>query len=291
MRFTYAESMCDPAFLGPLARAAEDAGYDSFSVPDSLIFPARSDARYPYTPDGDRAFLEDKPVIEPFALIPWLAAVTERIRFTTFVVKAPVRPAVLLAKQAASVAVLSGNRLRLGVGISPWPEDFVALGQPWERRGVRLDETIAIVRGLTAGGWFEHHGELIDVPRMKICPVPSAPIPILVGGHADRALRRAATLGDGWVHGGGDPDDLPRLLDRLAELRREVGREHEPFEVHVISMDAFSVDGVRRLEDRGVTDVVVGFRYPYVAGPDTETLQDKLDPLRRFAEKVIAAVG
>jgi probable F420-dependent oxidoreductase len=287
MRFTYAETFCDPTFLAPLAQAAEEAGYDSFTVPDSLIYPAESDARYPYTADGDRGFLEDKPIIEPFALIPWLAAVTERIRFTTFVLKAPVRPAVLLAKQAASVAVLSGNRLRLGVGISPWPEDFAALAQPWERRGDRLDETIAVVRGLTAGGWFEHHGELVDVARMKICPVPTQPIPILVGGHADRALRRAARLGDGWVHGGGDPADLPRLLERLAQLRRAAGRADDPFEVHVISLDAFSVDGVRRLEDAGVTDVVVGFRYPYVAGPDTETLQHKLDALRRFADTVV----
>lgn len=290
MRFTYAETFCDPSFLPPLARAAEEAGYDSFSVPDSLIYPAESDARYPYTAEGDRSFLEDKPILEPFTLIPWLAAVTERIRFTTFVVKAPVRPAVLLAKQAASVAVLSGDRLRLGVGISPWPEDFAALGQPWEKRGARLDETIAVIRGLTAGGWFEHHGDLIDVERMKISPVPTEPIPILVGGHADRALRRAATLGDGWMHGGGDPADLPRLLARLAELRREAGRADQPFELHVISLDAFSVDGVRRLEDMGVTDVVVGFRWPYVQGPDTETLQDKLDPLRRFADDVIAKV-
>lgn len=288
MRFTYAETLCDPTFLAPLARAAEEAGFDSFSVPDSLIYPAESATPYPYTPDGDRRFLEDKPMIEPFTLIPWLAAATERIRFTTFVVKAPVRPAVLLAKQAASAAVLSGNRLRLGVGISPWPEDFAALGQPWERRGDRLDETIAVVRGLTAGGWFEHHGELIDIDRMKICPVPDVPIPILVGGHADRALRRAATLGDGWLHGGGDPADLPRLLDRLAELRREAGRADEPFEVHVISLDAYSVAGVRRLEDMGVTDVVVGFRYPYTREPDTESLQDKLAPLRRFADEVIA---
>ena len=90
---------------------------------------------------------------------------------------------------------------------------------------------------------------------MKICPVPTEPIPILVGGHADRALRRAATLGDGWVHGGGDPAELPALLDRVAELRREAGRDDEPFEIHVISMDAYTVDGVRRLEDLGVTDV------------------------------------
>src|SRR5690348_8845547 len=179
MRFSYAETFCNPEFLAPLARAAEDAGYDSFVVPDSVLFPAESDTLYPYTADGDRAFLEDKPIIEPFALIPYLAARTERIRFTTFVVKLAVRPVVLVAKQAASVAVLSDNRLRLGVGISPWPEDFAAMGVPWERRGRRLDEMAQVLRGLTVGGFYEFHGEIVDVPRCKITPTPSQPIPLL----------------------------------------------------------------------------------------------------------------
>jgi len=150
MRFSYAETFCDPTFLAPLARAAEDAGYDSFVVPDSVIFPAESDTPYPYTDDGDRAFLEDKPIIEPFTLVPFLAAQTTRLRFTTFVLKLAIRPAVLVAKQAASIAVMSGDRLRLGVGISPWPEDFAAMQLPWERRGLRMDETVDVVRGLTA---------------------------------------------------------------------------------------------------------------------------------------------
>lgn len=286
MRFTYAETFCDPTYLAPLAQAAEDAGYDSFVVPDSLIYPAESDTGYPYTPDGDRAFIEDKPIIEPFTLIPYLAAHTERIRFTTFVVKLAVRPPVLVAKQAASVAVLSGNRLRLGVGLSPWPEDFVALGQPWAQRGKRMDEMIEIVRGLTAGGWFEHHGEHLDVARMKISPTPTQPIPILVGGHADAALRRAARLGDGWIHAGGDPADLAAYITRLHELRVEYGRSDEPFEIHAISLDAYTPDGVRRLEDMGVTDVVVGFRYPYTVEPDTQPLDEKISLLRRFADSM-----
>ena len=82
--------------------------------------------------------MEDKPIIEPFALIPFFAAHTSRIRFTTFVLKLAIRPPVLVAKQAASVAVLSDNRLRLGVGISAWPEDFAAMGLPWDDRGARL---------------------------------------------------------------------------------------------------------------------------------------------------------
>jgi len=290
MRFSYAETFCDPAYLGPLAQAAEEAGYDSFVVPDSVIYPAESATRYPYTADGDRAFLEDKPIIEPFALVPYLAALTTRIRFTTFVLKLAIRPPVLVAKQAASIAVLSGDRLRLGVGISPWPEDFAAMGVPWEDRGRRMDEACDIVRGLTAGGWFEYRGECFDVARCKISPTPARAVPLLVGGHAPPALRRAARRGDGWIHAGGDPAELASMLDRLHVFREEAGRGDEPFEVHVISMDAFTVDGVRRLEDIGVTDAIVGFRWPYTAGPDTQPLQDKLDLLRRFADDVVHKV-
>ena len=364
MRFSYAESMTDPSFYAPLARAAEEAGYHSMVIPDSICYPLRADSRYPYNPDGTREFLEDKAFLEPFSLIPALGMVTSRIRFTTFVVKVPIRNPVLLAKQVTSAAVLTGNRLVLGVGTSPWREDYEVLGVDWANRGRRLDESIAIVRGLAAGGYFEHHGEIYDVPAIKIAPVPSEPIPVLIGGHSDAALRRAARLGEGWMHGGGDPADLPRLLARLAEFRRQarerdergkgnglaprsgdsVGKsgptaaatgnvpgaagavpglrpgegdtgeglpraqgghrggrppggetvdrsprgDTDAFQIHVISADAYTVDGVRRLEEQGVTDVIIGFRWPYVTGPDTEPLGRKTDSLRRFADNVIA---
>lgn len=147
---------------------------------------------------------------------------------------------------------------------------------------------IEIVRGITAGGWFEYHGEHIDVPRLKINPVPDDPIPILVGGHSAPALRRAARLGDGWIHAGGDLGELPSLLDRLHELRAECGRDGDPFEVHAISLDAYTTDGIARLEEAGVTDVIVGFRVPYTTEPDVQTLDDKIAALRGYAENVIA---
>jgi probable F420-dependent oxidoreductase len=290
MRFSYAETFCDPTFLAPLAQATEGAGYDSFVVPDSLIFPAESDTLYPYTADGDRAFLEDKPIIEPFTLIPYLAARTSTIRFTTFVLKLAIRQVALVAKQAASIAVLSDDRLRLGVGISPWPEDFAAMDVPFEGRGPRMNEMVDILRGLMAGGWFEYHGDVLQLDRCKICPTPATAVPILIGGHADVALRRAARQGDGWIHAGGDPAELGNMVERVHTLREEYGRAAEPFEVHAISLDAFSIDGVHRLEDLGVTDAIVGFRYPYVKEPDTQPLQEKIDLLRRFADNVISHV-
>jgi probable F420-dependent oxidoreductase len=289
MRFSYAESMCDPNHLLPLAVAADQSGWTSFTIPDSIAYPEVSDSKYPYTPDGNREFLQGKPFIEPFTLIPAMAAVTERLRFTTFVVKLPIRHPVLVAKQATSIAVMSGNRFGFGVGLSPWPEDFAACGQEWKGRGKRMDEMIEIIRGLATGEFFEYHGEFYDIDSLQLCPTPTEPLPILIGGHAEKALQRAARLGDGWMHAGGDAEALKGYLARLSELRQEYGRENEPFEIHVISMDAYTPDGIKRLEDLGVTDAIVGFRNAYQA--DDQTLEHKIDALSQFADNVIAKVG
>jgi probable F420-dependent oxidoreductase len=290
VRFGYLETMTNPSFMKPLAIAAEAAGYDAFVVPDSVCYPEHSDSKYPYTEDGCREFLEDKPFVEAFALIPYLAAVTERIRFTTCVVKLPLRNPVLMAKQVSSVAVLSQNRLCFGVGLSPWPEDFEVVGVPWARRGKRLEEMIDIIRGLCAGGYFDYEGDIFQLPRIKICPVPSEPVPVVIGGHSEPALRRAARIGDGWIHAGGAPGELTKILVRLLELRKEYGREHEPFELHVISMDAYTPDGIRRLEDLGITDVMVGFRNSYTTQQDPQTLDQKLSALRQYSDSVIGKV-
>jgi probable F420-dependent oxidoreductase len=300
MRFTYAEAMTRAAYYAPLAQAAEAAGYTSMTVADSLIYPEECDSTYPYTDAGDREFLRGKEFIEAMILCAHLFAVTQTLRLTPFVLKLPVRPPVLVAKQAASLAVLSGNRLGLGVGLSPWPEDFAALGVPWERRGKRMDECMEILRGLTAPvapgqeqGFFGYHGEFYDLEPLQQCPAPTERIPLLVGGHSDAALRRAVRLGDGWMHAGGDGEQLDLLLKRLAEIRREEGDARGPdeFEVHVISYDAYTPDGVRKLEDKGVTDCIVGFRVPYIVGEDTEPLEKKIEHLQWYGENVIAKVA
>jgi probable F420-dependent oxidoreductase len=286
MRFTFAESMCDPSHYVPLAVAAERTGYTSFAIPDSLCYPETSDSKYPYTPDGDREFLDGKPFIDPFVLAATLGAVTQTLRMTTFVVKLAVRQPVLVAKQAMSVAVMTNNRFGFGIGLSPWPEDFSICEQPWEGRGRRMDEMIAILRGLETGEFFGFEGEHFQLQRIKMAPAPTARIPLLIGGHADVALRRAARVGDGWMHAGGDGVELQRMIDRIQALRKEYGRDRESFEIHVISMDGFTIDGVKRLEDQGVTDVIVGFRNAYA--PDTMSIDQKTAALEGFANNVIA---
>ncbi|BBZ00171.1 TIGR03619 family F420-dependent LLM class oxidoreductase [Mycolicibacterium fallax] len=286
MRFTFAESMTEPSYYLPLARAAEAAGYHGMTIADSVAYPFESDAKYPYTPDGNREFLDGKEMIEAFVLASAISAVTTTLRLNFFVLKLPIRPPALVAKQAGSLAAMFGNRLGLGVGTSPWPEDYDLMGVSYARRGKRMDECIDVIRGLTSGDYFEYHGEFYDIAKTKMSPAPSAPIPILIGGHADAALRRAAR-NDGWMHGGGDGEELDTMLTTLARYRAEAGRTGD-FEIHVISMDAYTPDGIKRLEDKGVTDVIVGFRLPYIKGPDPEPLQNKIDNLERFAERVIA---
>src|SRR4249919_2745984 len=107
MRFTYAESMTDPRYYIPLAQAAEAAGYHAMTIADSVAYPLESDAKYPYTPDGNREFLEGKPFLEPFALISALGSVTSTIRFVISVLKLPIRHPVHTAKLASSAAILS----------------------------------------------------------------------------------------------------------------------------------------------------------------------------------------
>src|ERR1700720_2295087 len=278
--------MTDPTFYVPLAKAAEAAGYDAMTIPDSIAYPFASDSKYPYTPDGSREFLDGKAFVEAFVMAGALCAVTTTLKFDFFVLKLPIRPPALVAKQIGSLAALIGNRVGLGVGTSPWPEDYELMGVPFAKRGKRIDECIEIIRGLTTGDYFEFHGEFYDIPKTKMTPAPAQPIPILIGGHADAALRRAARA-DGWMHGGGDPEELDRLIGRVKQLREEEGKTG-PFEIHVISVDGFTLDGIKRLEDKGVTEVIVGFGGPYIMGNDNETLDPKIRNLERFAEKVIA---
>ncbi|OLS97875.1 LLM class F420-dependent oxidoreductase [Pseudonocardia sp. CNS-004] len=293
MKFVHSPSLIDARHQIPLALAAEAAGYDAVSVTDTVIYPRESDTDYPYTSTGDRSFIDDKDCVETMVQAAQLLAVTRTLRVAPYVLKLPVRPPVLVAKQAGSLAAVSGNRLDLGVGLSPWPEDFDALDVPWAARGKRMDECMDIVRGLTdpdGEEFFSYSGKFYDLAAVKQTPRPTAPLPLIVGGHADASMRRAARRGDGWMHGSGTVEQLDELLPRLARIRSEEGDTRDDFSIWVAVPDAMTLDGVRRLEDRGVTHCVVAFVDPYTTtGPDRVPLDDKLKALETYAKQVISA--
>jgi len=286
MKFSYQVGMCEPDHYLPLARAAEAAGYHGISVPDSICYPQEASSKYPYNKDGSREFLESVPFVESLISVAAMAAVTETIEFATFVYKFAVRQAPVVSKQVQGIQVLSGNRFIFGVGISPWEEDFAICDVPWEKRGQRLDEQIDIFRGLETGEFFSYEGEIHKMPANKMNPVPSQPTPILIGGHAEPALKRAARVGDGWMCAGADMAQLTNYIKRINQLREEYGTTDKPFRIFTTGQDAFTKEGIAALEDIGITDVIIGFRNVYEMEPD-KPLAEKIAMLEWYAGEFI----
>ncbi|MFK8048698.1 MAG: TIGR03619 family F420-dependent LLM class oxidoreductase [Halioglobus sp.] len=288
MKFSYQIGMCDADHYLPLVKAAEEAGFDGITIPDSICYPEVASSKYPYNKDGSREFLESVPFLESLIAVAAMAAVTEKVRFSTFVYKLAVRQAAVVAKQVQSIQLLSGNRFDFGVGISPWEEDFAVCNVPWEKRGKRFDEQIAILRGLETGDFFGHEGEMLSMPSNKMCPAPTKKTPILIGGHAEIALKRAARVGDGWMCAGANMEELAGYISRLNELRDEFGTSDKPFKIFTTGADAFSQEGIAKLESIGVTDVVIGFRNVYEMEED-KPLDEKIAMLQWYANEFVNA--
>lgn len=284
MRFTVPLPMLPAHHYVPMAKAAEACGFHSVAVPDSVFFAEEVSGDYPFTGDGKRWWAPDTPFLDPFVAIPAMAAVTERITFLTNVLKLPLRNPLLVAKQVSSIAALSGDRFRLGVGVSWMPEEFAWTGTDMRTRGARTDEAIAIVKSVCAGGgpqWVEHHGKHHDFDRLMISPAGQAPLKVLVGGHSDVAMQRAAR-NDGWISANCSEAELGELVPRVLAA---AGAGRDDFEVNALAVDVFDVDGFRRLADLGVTDCQVVPWYFY--GGDPASLEVQLDSLDRFADTVL----
>ena len=288
MRFSYQVGLCEPDHYLPLAAAAEQAGYDGITIPDSICYPREASSRYPYNKDGSREFLESVPFVESLISVAAMAAVTEKIRFATFVYKLAIRQAPVVAKQVQGIQALSGNRFDFGIGISPWEEDFAVCDVPWAKRGKRFDEQIAILRGLESGEFFGYEGEIHHMPAVKMSPVPTAATPLLIGGHAEPALQRAARVGDGWMCAGADMQQLEAYIGRIRQLREEYGTADQPFRVFTTGQDAFTPQGIEQLGSIGVTDVVIAFRNVYEMEPD-KPLDEKIGMLNWYAGEFINA--
>ena len=165
---------------------------------------------------------------DPWVTIAFLAGQTTTLRFFTNIYVLPARPPVAVAKLVGTAAVLSGNRVALGIGMGWMEEEFDAMEQPFAGRGRRADEMLDVIRTLWTGEVVEHHGAHYDLPPLEVQPVPSEPVPVWVGGTSDAALRRAAR-NDGWISDLHTTDELRAIRARIDGFRREYGRDHLPF--------------------------------------------------------------
>lgn len=289
MKFTCSLAFTDPAHYVECAKVADSCGWDAILVSDHVVHPERIDTPYPYTEDGAPRWEASAPWPDPWVAIGAMSAVSERLRFMTAVYVLPMRNPFLVAKAVGTAAVMSGGRVTLGVGAGWMEEEFELLGQPFARRGARMDEMIEVMRKLWAGGMVEHHGEFFDFDRLQMSPAVGGRIPIYSGGLSKAALRRVGRLTDGWISDLHTTDELREIVAELRRQRAEYGRAAEPLDVVAACRDAYDVDGYRRLEEIGVTHLET---MPWVFyGHDGTTLEGKLEGLKRFAEDVIEKLG
>ncbi len=285
MQFVISLAFTPTVELCEIARCADDAGFGALAISDHVVHPETIRTPYPYTVDGAPRWKPFTEWPDPWVAIGAMAAVTKGICFFTSIYVLPMRNPFLVAKQVATAAVISGDRIGLGVGAGWMREEFDCMQQSFARRGRRMDEMIEVMRKLWAGGWIEHHGEFYDFARLEMSPVPAVPVPIYIGGVSERALQRAATRADGWISDLHTTTEVCALIENLRRRRADRDRADQPFQIIAAVSDAFDLDGYRKLRDSGVTHLQTVPWAFYGGGVGVEA---KCDGIRRFAEDVIA---
>lgn len=270
-----------------LAKMADEMGMHSANIGDGLFFYEETTVDYAYTKSGDRYWNANTGFLDPFCAIAHLGAVTKNIRFLVNVLKLPCRQPLLVAKQAGTASFLCQDRMSLGVGLSVWPEDFSLNGTDMSTRGVRCSEMIEILRKSLTGDVFEHHSEHYDIPPLSINPVPQKEMPILIGGTAPAALRRAARLCDGFVSPNVKSPEIEQMVKDINGYRKEYGTDNKPFEMISVATDIYDLDGHKRLRDMGITEACV-MPWMYHGGKFSSPLEFKQDSMKRFQDEVMS---
>src|SRR5579863_8560206 len=212
----------DPTAVPRIGKAVEDLGFDYLLAYDHVLGAVHADRARPLT----GPYTERDPFHDPLVTFAYLAAITERIGFATGVLVLPQRQTALVARQAADVDLLSGGRLRLGVGVGWNHVEYEALGQDFGTRGARQEEQIKLLRRLFTEPVVDFSGRFDRVDRAALVPKPTRSIPIWLGGGSEAAFDRAARLADGFIFFGGGIDHAVAawngLRDRLRQLDRSV---------------------------------------------------------------------
>ena len=301
MKFWQNISWAEAEQLPEIARFAEEAGFAGVINSEHLFLTRSTKSPYPYTADGKMNHALDYAYPDVWSSFAAMAAVTTRLRFTSTVYLLPLRNPIEVAKQAGTCALISNNRVTVGFGVGWQKEEFDAMGVDFHTRGRRTDEMIAVMRKLWAGGVVTHHGEFFHFDEIEMRPVPTEPIPFYCGGKSPAAIRRAATLCDGFVAAPhASFDEAEHTLSELRRLRRQAGRDHLPFEIWcgVLDSKPKTTDYFKRLEDLGVTSASSG---PFDRGGTDRnrsgglgrrsTIDEKKRLMEEFATTIIAKMG
>ena len=231
----------DPAAVRRIGTAVEELGYSHLLAYDHVLGAVHADRTPPLT----GPYTERDPFHDPLVMFAFLAGITTRIGFTTGVLILPQRQTALVARQAADVDLLSGGRLRLGVGIGWNPVEYDALGQDFHMRGSRQEEQIELLRQLFTEPVVDFSGRFDHVDRAALVPKPARSIPIWLGGSSDAAFERAARLADGFIFIGGDIDRSIDAWQRLRDRVGRAGRSVEDFGGEYVVRPRSGVDGLR----------------------------------------------
>ncbi len=265
------------------AQAAEKAGVESLWTVEHVIYPSSYDSQYPYDPSGQMAMAPDTDLTDPLIWLTWLAANTSSIRLGTGIIILPERNPLVLAKQVGTLDSFSGGRVELGIGVGWLKEEFEALGVPWERRGARTDEYVAVMRELWGGNEVSFDGEFVSFDRVSSNPKTlNGSVPITIGGHSDAAARRAGRIGNGFFPGKGD---LEHMLGLVRESAEKHGRDASEIEVTWGSGEIMGSDPVaaaEKLKEQGVSRVIV---------PSLMFLNNTEEQLAEFGERVVSKIA
>ena len=298
-----------PGDLARIAIAGETLGFDYLTVSDHVVIPADIASRYPYTESGEFPAGAAADRHEQLVELAWLAAKTNRIRLLTSVLVVPHRPAVLAAKQLATIDTLSGGRLTVGIGAGWCEEEITALGAPpFAERGQVTDEYLAVFKELWTADTASFHGKYTNFDNLMFVPKPARLPPIWVGGESGPALRRTAKYADAWYPIGTNPsfplDSLKRLAAGIAKLRKltaEAGRAPDAVAVayriqkYGEGVPLKAGDGERRLFSGSLADVIGDLRdlkslgvSHLDVGTTATTSDGVIAQLRSFQEDVVA---
>jgi probable F420-dependent oxidoreductase len=299
MKFGLSMFGLSPRYYPEIAAAAEANGFESVWIPEHLVLPAVMPATYPYTESGLPPIDPNTPMYDPWVVLGSVANATSTIRLATNVFILPLRHPITTARSVVTLDRVSGGRVTLGIGVGWLDTEFAIMGEDFTNRGKRTDEIIAILREVwdRESEVIDHHGEFYDFEpfRFQPKPVQKPGIPIEVGGASSAALRRAGTIGDGWIEiGARERDVLAEKIAVIERHRRDAGRDGTPFEI-TCGLGR-TVEDVERSAEMGVTRVAVG-PAPHgdaLADPSKPharlSVQDFVEFTARFADEVISKV-